>query len=111
MFGSSWKANKTLRRVSKSEENINDILPSNHLESIELFWSISTGASNFEKEQRKGKKKTLSFQGICQFEERFNQVLACLYLEKLSKRSGWDKGFWKAGSVVTLTSYANKYQQ
>lgn len=96
MFGSSWKANKALRRVSESEGNINDILPGKRLESIELFWSISIGASNFEKEQPKGKKKTLSFQEVWQFEERFNQVLACLYLEKLSERSGWDKGFWKA---------------
>ena len=57
MFGSSWKENEALRRVSKSEGNINDILPSKHLESIELFWCIFTGAFNFEKGQPKGKKK------------------------------------------------------
>lgn len=51
------------------------------------------------------------YQAASQFEERFSQVLACLYWEKLSERSGLDKGVWKAGSVVTLTSFANKSQQ
>lgn len=57
MFGSSGKANRALRRASKSEENINDILPSKHLESTGPFSSIYVGESHFEKRQPKGKKK------------------------------------------------------
>lgn len=56
MFGSRGKANKALKRLSKSEENVNDILPSKHLKSIGLFSCIYLGESSFEKGQPKGKK-------------------------------------------------------